>query len=929
MDEDAPYKRQRAPHDSIEDEDSTKRPCLEQSTFLDASRLHEATWLTPTISSSNSHRNSASPYALSNSGSPFLPPSGLRTARGNVPEDDALESSSKYGLCCFGELLIDFMSSAKLCQESSHVPVELRFSNDTISLHIEGSGKYVGLIESKAIEDLVQTYQVTLTTTLSWSPTSKKKSTEAIQTSKTLHIVVYGMRKDMDDIGDFLEESDLFLQHPTEYDSRLEYLNPQYLLRPGSSVPRAHNAVFCAVTKQQPSDRMLEEKAKSEVHQVFDSACGPASFSHVKQSLRLKTNLQSHQQKALAMMVEKDCGLIDNTYFPCLWEADIGSDGAPSILRYRHVVTGRTDLPALVCGGVLADDMGLGKTLSTLALITWFLDLIDDDHLLEPCRTTLIVAPNSTIPGWQEQINRHIFLDNVNATLYHGPLRDQIANSLTSYDIVLTTYGTLQSEWKAKNGTSPLFSNAWARVVLDEAHHIRDRSTNTFKAAAALRTSRRWCLTGTPIQNRLDDYGSLLSFIGMPQLGNKSMFDHWVGKPVSQSRPEGLVRLKRLVRATCLRRTKSSVCKELNLPDRTMRECIVKLDEKDREVYDFFKKNASHLIAGMVGTGSNEASRAGNILPIINTLRLICNHGESLLPSSALRAWSQRYNPTVDSDLATTLPGLCYACGKKESPDSMPSEFTCSHTLCSDCANSDEGYQSSLDSAVCPRCTENFDSASDRAAVGMGDNYKPSAKVRALLENLHIEQQQNKVRTLGSRSIKSVVFTYWVRMLNLLEVALHDAGFGFQRIDGQKNLTERTSALRLFNSDDSCTVMIATIGSIGEGVDLTAANFVHLVEPHWNPMVEEQALDRVHRMGQTRDVVATRYITDNSIETVRPSFLILMTPRNFHVNGLCQFVRDVKAGKLQLINKSLGHLAAEADTGKGNLWQAIGMEGLW
>jgi SWI/SNF-related matrix-associated actin-dependent regulator of chromatin subfamily A3 len=126
----------------------------------------------------------------------------------------------------------------------------------------------------------------------------------------------------------------------------------------------------------------------------------------------------------------------------------------------------------------------------------------------------------------------------------------------------------------------------------------------------------------------------------------------------------------------------------------------------------------------------------------------------------------------------------------------------------------------------------------------------------------------------------------------MIETALRTNGFLFQRIDGQKSLEQRIRALHAFNNDPTCTVMLASIGSVAEGyglafiftmnsdcahfsmrsrrVDLAAANYVHLVEPHWNPMLEEQALDRVHRIGQTRDVMTIRYIVNNSIETVRP-----------------------------------------------------------
>lgn len=125
-------------------------------------------------------------------------------------------------------------------------------------------------------------------------------------------------------------------------------------------------------------------------------------------------------------------------------------------------------------------------------------------------------------------------------------------------------------------------------------------------------------------------------------------------------------------------------------------------------------------------------------------------------------------------------------------------------------------------------------------------------------------------------------------MLDLVQAALQRQGFSYTRIDGQSSLTDRTAAIHAFNDNPRCTVLLASIGSAGEGynipniavfpdfflievrlrIDLTAANCVHLLEPTWNPMVERQAMDRVHRIGQVQSVLITRYITLNSIETV-------------------------------------------------------------
>ncbi|KAJ6038276.1 hypothetical protein N7460_008047 [Penicillium canescens] len=104
------------------------------------------------------------------------------------------------------------------------------------------------------------------------------------------------------------------------------------------------------------------------------------------------------------------------------------------------------------------------------------------------------------------------------------------------------------------------------------------------------------------------------------------------------------------------------------------------------------------------------------------------------------------------------------------------------------------------------------------------------------------------------------------KMLDLLEMELRTQNFRFQRIDGQKSLQDRAMALEIFHKDPTCTVMIASIGSVAEGIDLTAASSVHIMEPQWNPMLEEQSLNRAHRIGQTRDVIVNRYIVSNSIE---------------------------------------------------------------
>ncbi|KAJ1328664.1 hypothetical protein BSLG_010392 [Batrachochytrium salamandrivorans] len=210
----------------------------------------------------------------------------------------------------------------------------------------------------------------------------------------------------------------------------------------------------------------------------------------------------------------------------------------------------------------------------------------------------------------------------------------------------------------------------------------------------------------------------------------------------------------------------------------------------------------------------------------------------------------------------------------------------CGHLFCGECV---EGFQKTNDS-TCIVCNSalsandiqefsgigDIDDVDDDTPVDLTDLYTPiklnvpmddwltyPTKVIALLDSLV------ELRTSGSSSdppIKSVVFSQWTRMLDLLEVPLLAHGFQFTRLDGKMQRTARYEAMLKYKNDPNITVMLISLKSGGVGLNLTAASRVYLMEPYWNPAVEQQAVDRVHRMGQTRPVVSIRFIVKESIE---------------------------------------------------------------
>ncbi|XP_009986807.1 PREDICTED: transcription termination factor 2, partial [Tauraco erythrolophus] len=237
------------------------------------------------------------------------------------------------------------------------------------------------------------------------------------------------------------------------------------------------------------------------------------------------------------------------------------------------------------CGGILADDMGLGKTLTMIALILaqkqlktekrkekleiW---LSKNESTVIPSHGTLIICPASLIHHWKKEIDRHVGCGKLRVYLYHGPNRDKHAEVLSEYDVVVTTYSLLSKEvptskeegevpaqdhdvGSGSSPCSPLLRVAWARVILDEAHNIKNPKVQTSIAVCKLRATARWAVTGTPIQNNLLDMYSLLRFLRCSPFDEYKVWKY----QVDNNTKKGGERLSLFTKSLLLRRTKDQL----------------------------------------------------------------------------------------------------------------------------------------------------------------------------------------------------------------------------------------------------------------------------------------------------------------------------------------------------------------------------------
>ncbi|HVJ92426.1 MAG TPA: DEAD/DEAH box helicase, partial [Labilithrix sp.] len=230
-------------------------------------------------------------------------------------------------------------------------------------------------------------------------------------------------------------------------------------------------------------------------------------------------------------------------------------------------------------GGVLADDMGLGKTLQTICALP-----------AAPART-LVVCPKSVVYNWVAELAR--FRPGLSVSVYHGPKRVLDPKAT----VTLTTYAVLRLD------ADKLAAEAWDTIVLDEAQAIKNESSQTARAAFDLRASFRVALSGTPVENRLEELWSVMHFANPGLLGGRTSFHDRYVTPIASGDASAAERLRAKIRPVVLRRMKREVLPEL--PPRTDSVLHVELEESERIVYDTVRAAARKEVAKKLAEGAN------------------------------------------------------------------------------------------------------------------------------------------------------------------------------------------------------------------------------------------------------------------------------------------------------------------------------------
>ncbi|KAH0565486.1 hypothetical protein GP486_001111 [Trichoglossum hirsutum] len=618
-------------------------------------------------------------------------------------------------------------------------------------------------------------------------------------------------------------------------------------------------------------------------------------------------------------------------------------------------------------GGILADDMGLGKTLQSIALVLTnplkSSPPSDKDKSGTPAKSTLVVAPLALIKQWEKEIKDRVSGSHrLRVCVHHGPNRTKDYQDLQRYDVVITTYQILASEHAGssdKEGGLQVgcFGVHWYRVILDEAHSIKNHLAKSSKACYALRTRYRWCLTGTPMQNNLDELQSLIRFLKIKPYDDPKVWKEQITWPMKNGRGgTAIKRLQYFLKAVMKRRTKEVLKKDgalnfggksskegdqggFRIAERKVEEIRATFSTEERTFYDRLEKRTDRSLEQMEGGGKLSYA---NALVLLLRLRQACNHpelvaGKLAKDKEALTVSDgvgqapkkSKASATEVDDIADLLGGLtvettsCEVCMLELSNKEMKGGAI----RCSGCQDDvtmmrsrkrNHGAKGKSKSSTHrnrairhrPRVTDSDDEDDDRGewivpeeqrnkeslgkAGGTDDENSEgggewigdedtsvegeegdeeeedydssdeaeisklviSTKTEYLLKILHKETLEHKF----------IVFSQFTSMLDLIEPFLKRDGFNYTRYDGSMRNDQREASLDRLRNSRSCRILLCSLKCGSLGLNLTAASRVVILEPFWNPFIEEQAIDRVHRLNQTVDVVVYKITIANTVE---------------------------------------------------------------
>ncbi|KAJ3414260.1 hypothetical protein HDV05_006789 [Chytridiales sp. JEL 0842] len=509
-------------------------------------------------------------------------------------------------------------------------------------------------------------------------------------------------------------------------------------------------------------------------------------------------------------------------------------------------------LHSMGLGGILADEMGLGKTCQVIC----FLGTLKHKGVEGP---HLVIVPSSTIENWLREFQK--WCPHLNVVSYYGSQseRADIRMDLEDEvpDIVVTTYNLASG---AKEDRMFLKRYGFQTMILDEGHMVKNMGSSRYKALTAIRATFRVLLTGTPLQNNLMELLSLLTFILPDIFRNEEetlnkIFN--ITKPVGGNDPNSTIlsrqrigRARKMMTPFVLRRKKAQVLRELPQKLRSIEMC--RPTQTQNELYQALIADCkkTYLQTTIQNSISSESISLDDASPKKKK-------GKATRKVKPMPANSKRDNANILMMLRKVanhplLFRRIYTDAKIKS-------------MARDIMKEEEYHDANYD-----YIREDMEVMSDFELNKLCKNFKSIKRYQLANEEWmdagKVQKLKEMLPALIERGDRILIFSQFVIMLDVLEYVMNTLNIKFLRLDGQTNVIERQPLIDEFNEDPSIKVFLLSTKAGGLGLNLTSANVVIIFDMDFNPHNDNQAEDRSHRVGQTRDVHVIKFVLEGSVE---------------------------------------------------------------